>query len=449
MTRVLLLGGGAREHAMAAALAKAGAELFVVSKARNPGLARLAKDHRLAAETDVQAVRDVAQAWRIDLALSGPEAPLEAGCTDALAAMEVRVASPSKAAGEVETSKSYLRALMERHAIPGRVRHHRFTAPEGLRDALRSLGGRVAVKPVGLTGGKGVRVSGDHLKTEAEAEAYAKEVLASRIGGSGGVLLEELLEGEEFTLQAFTDGKTVVAMPAVQDHKRAFEGDKGNNTGGMGAYSAPDGLLPFLTHKDLEAARGIVEGIVKACAAEGRPYRGVLYGQFMLTADGPKVIECNARFGDPEAMNVLGLLQGDYLAICEAIASGTLSQAQVRFERAATVCKYVVPPGYGEAGGKAGVHVQADEAAIAKAGASLFWANVHEEHGRITTGSSRTCAVLAKAPTIAEAEQRCEAALKHVQGEGLRVRRDIGTTALVQRRVEHMQRVLRKAGSRN
>jgi len=427
---------------MGAKLVQAGAELFVLSKTRNPGLARLAKDHKLAPEADPRAATDAAKAWRVELAVCGPEAPLEAGVTDALAAQGVRLASPSKAAGEVETSKAYLRALMERHGIAGRVRNRLFTSPEGLGDWVRELGS-VAVKPVGLTGGKGVRVSGDHLATLDEAEAYAREVLAQRIGGSGGVVVEEKLEGEEFTLQAFSDGKGLVPMPAVQDHKRAFEGDQGNNTGGMGSYSDRDGLLPFLTRSDAEAARRILDGILAALAKEGRPYHGAIYGQFMLTTSGPRVIECNARFGDPEAMNVLGLLASDYLEACEGMAAGSLSPSKVRFEALATVCKYVVPPGYGEAGGKPGIPVQADEAAIREAGAALFWAAVHEEAGRITTTTSRTCAVLAKAPTLAEAEQRCEAGLAHVRGEGLRVRHDIGTPALLRARVLHLEALLR------
>ncbi|HEV8361669.1 MAG TPA: phosphoribosylamine--glycine ligase [Candidatus Thermoplasmatota archaeon] len=448
MTRVLLIGGGAREHAMAQALVRSGAELFVVSKARNPGLARLAKDSKLAPESDVRVVTEAARAWRVELVLAGPEAPLEAGTMDALAAQGVRVASPTKAAAEVETSKAYLRDLMDRHRLDGRVRHTLFTSPAGLGDAIRALGS-VAIKPVGLTGGKGVKVSGDHLRDAAEAEAYARDVLAQRIGGSGGVLVEEKLEGEEFTLQAFCDGATLATMPAVQDHKRAFEGDTGPNTGGMGSYSDRDGLLPFLTRADLAAAERILRGIVAAMAKDGRPYRGAIYGQFMLTADGPKVIECNARFGDPEAMNVLGLLASDYLEACEAIAAGTLSHAKVRFEALATVCKYVVPPGYGAEGGKAGIAVRADEAAIQRGGAQLFWAAVHEDQGRIATSTSRTCAILAKAPTLAEAEGRCEAALEHVRGEGLRARHDIGKPELLRRRVEHMQRLLHQRAGRN
>ena len=448
MTRVLLLGGGAREHAMGEQLVRSGAELFVLSKARNPGLARLAKDLKLASEADVRAVTEAAKAWRVELALAGPEAPLEAGCTDALAAMGVRLASPSKAAAEVETSKAFLRALMEKHAIEGRVRNQLFAAPEGLRDAVRAFG-KVAVKPVGLTGGKGVKVSGDQLATPEEAVAYAREVLSQRIGGSGGVLIEEKLEGEEFTLQAFSDGKAIVPMPAVQDHKRALEGDLGHNTGGMGTYGDSDGLLPFLTRADVEAARRILADIIGAMAKEGKPYRGAIYGQFMLTAQGPKVVECNARFGDPEAMNVLALLASDYLNVCEGMAAGSLGPAAVRFESLATVCKYVVPEGYGKEGGRAGLAVGADEAAIEGEGAHLYWAAVHEAGGRITTTTSRTCAVLAKAPTLAEAEQRCERGLRHVQGEGLRVRHDIGTQALVRRRVEHIQRVLHQEKGRN
>lgn len=435
MTRCLVVGGGAREHAIAAALGRSGGEVYVAMKARNPGLARLAKRFTLLEETDSRAVAGAAKEWGVELAVVGPEAPLQAGVVDALQAEGVACASPTGAAAEIETSKAFMRALMEKHRLPGGVRHRTFTTPSGLREYVRALHA-VAVKPVGLTGGKGVRVTGDQLRSPDDAIAYAEEVLSHRTGGSG-VVIEERLEGEEFTLQAFTDGTRVATMPCVQDHKRALEGDKGSNTGGMGSYSDANGLLPFLIAQDRDEATRILQRIVDALRKEGREYRGAIYGQFMLTASGPKVIEVNARLGDPEALNVLALLKADYVEVCRGMADGKLP-AQIGFAPLATVCKYVVPRGYGIDGAGADTPLDVDEKAIEEEGAQAYYAAVREEAGSVMMSRSRALGVLATGKTIGEAEQRVERALQHVRGE-IRVRHDIATPELLRKRVEHMR----------
>jgi len=296
----------------------------------------------------------------------------------------------------------------------------------------------VAIKPVGLTGGKGVKVTGDHLADAREAYSYAKEILDTKLGGPA-VLVEELAIGEEFTVMAFCDGERIVAMPAIQDHKRAWDGDKGPNTGGMGSYSDADGLLPFLPKADYDTAADIVRRIVAALKKDGRPYVGPIYGQFMLSAEGPRVIEINARFGDPEAMNALTLLESDYVEVCRAMAEGRLS-ASVRWRPEATVCKYVVPKGYGSTPvPPAPLHV--DETAVRHAGAEAYYAAVNEEAGVIRTTTSRAIGVVARGATLEEADGRVEAALKHVRGDAVYVRHDIGSRALVERRVEHMRRL--------
>ncbi|HEX2066173.1 MAG TPA: phosphoribosylglycinamide synthetase C domain-containing protein, partial [Candidatus Thermoplasmatota archaeon] len=272
-------------------------------------------------------------------------------------------------------------------------------------------------------------------------------VFATQQGG-GAVQFEELARGEEFTVMAFTDGATVLPMPAVQDHKRLLEGDEGPNTGGMGSYSQADGLLPFLPRADYDAAVAIVQGLVDALREEGTPYVGVLYGQFMLTAAGPKVIEVNARFGDPEAMNVLHLLESDYLGLACAMATGRLAGQQARFRPAATVVKYVVPRGYGEGSPEAGHHVQVDEFNIRRCRGSVFLGAIEQQtSGPLVTLASRTLAVLGEGATIDEANAVCEASLRHIHGDGLHVRHDIGTAALLQRRVEHMQALRAEAAA--
>ncbi|MGQ0534724.1 MAG: phosphoribosylamine--glycine ligase [Methanobacteriota archaeon] len=435
--KVLVVGGGAREHAIAEAVARSPerASVYVVMKNRNPGLARIAKDVHLAAETDVPRVIEAAKGWGIDLAIIGPEAPLAAGVVDALTSAGILCASPTKGAAEAETDKAFLRRLMLEHELPGSVRHRTFGEPHGLAAFIGELGA-VAVKPVGLTGGKGVKVSGDQLPTIGDAVRYAAGLLEK----GDRVVIEEKLEGEEFTLQAFTDGRTVVPMPCVQDHKRAFEGDTGPNTGGMGSYSDADHRLPFLSEKDVADAARILKGIVDALRAAGREYRGAIYGQFMATRDGPKVIEVNARFGDPEAMNVLSVLETDYVAVALAMAQGTLAERPIRFADRATVCKYVVPQGYGERPA-AGLPVRVDEAGVRREGASVYYAAVHEEGGRVTTTTSRAVAVLGSGGSIEEAEATCERGLAHVSGDAIFVRHDIGTRALVARRVAHMREI--------
>jgi phosphoribosylamine--glycine ligase len=246
-------------------------------------------------------------------------------------------------------------------------------------------------------------------------------------------VLEERLIGEEFTLQAFVDGNHMVPMPLVQDHKRAFEGDLGPNTGGMGSYSMPDHMLPFVSGTDYKKALAIMRATIAALERTGNPYRGILYGQFMNTAKGPKVIEFNARFGDPEAMNVLSLLCSDLSGIVQNIIRGSLSAAQVAFEQKATVCKYIVPEGYPDS------PVSGDPITnIPKEGALLYYANVEEREGRLSTLSSRTLAFVGIGPTLEEAERIAEQSASSVRGN-VRYRRDIGTSALLNRRITHMK----------
>jgi len=250
---------------------------------------------------------------------------------------------------------------------------------------------------------------------------------------SSGVVLEERLIGEEFTLQAFVDGSHLIPMPLVQDHKRAYDGDLGPNTGGMGSYSMPDHKLPFVSETDYTKALAIMQSTVAVMERTGNPYKGILYGQFMNTARGPKVIEFNARFGDPEAMNVLSLLRSDLSGIVDKITTGSLSAADASFEKAATVCKYIVPSGYPDSPAKG------DPVTIGThAGALLYYANVEERGGILSTLSSRTLAFVGIGPTLEEAEQRAEQSASAVKGR-VRYRRDIGTRALLDRRISHMK----------
>lgn len=437
--KVLAVGGGAREHAIVEALVRSGADVYACMKNNNPGIARLSKERLLVDEHDVMKVVEFGRAKGVELAIIGPEGPLEIGLTDGLIKSGIPTASPSQAAARIETSKSFMRQLLSEHRIRGSVRFAIVESVDELRRALDDLGESVVVKPTGLTGGKGVKVFGDHLNSREDILAYGEEVLSKRIGGSATLVLEEKLVGEEFTLQAFCDGRSLAPMPAVQDHKRAYEGDRGPNTGGMGSYSQNDGLLPFLKRSEYDSAVGIMREVVRALRKSGAEYRGTLYGQFMLTRDGPKVIEFNARFGDPEAMNVLSLLESDFVRICTGMAAGSISSRDVRFVPKASVCKYVVPEGYGTKP-LADQEIKVDETAIRNEGARLYYASVNERDGRVYTTTSRSVGIVGIAERIEEAEQTVERALRHVSGR-IHVRHDIAKPEMLAAKVRRMEHI--------
>ena len=448
--KVLSIGGGAREHAVVRAFHRAGAEVYSVMKNRNPGIAELSREVCLCTETDIKTVLEFAARVSADLAFIGPEAPLAVGLSDALEEKGIPVASPSQAAARIETSKEFARELMKKHDIPGRVDFRVFHSPEGIKEYLESLKYEYVIKPIGLTGGKGVKVMGDHFSNTDEAMAYIDEIFSSGIGGGAGLIIEEKAVGEEFTIQAFTDGVHVMPTPAVQDNKRAYEGDKGPNTGGMGSYSRADGLLPFLKKEDYDAAVEIIRKTVKALKNEGNTYKGVLYGQFILTADGVKVIEYNARFGDPEAMNVLSTLKTSMVEIAEGIVNGSLPE-KGEFEPVATVCKYVVPEGYGVKS-LSGEPLLIDEKGIEKTGAEIFYASVNVDISdsesaarKVYTTSSRSLGILAKSGKrgnegIYDAERIVENAMKNISGRFFS-RHDIGTKDYIENKMRRMEEI--------
>jgi phosphoribosylamine--glycine ligase len=426
----LLIGGGGREHAIARALAP-DCELYACASNRNPGIAGLAAGFEQCSETDVDAVVDYAESVDADVAVVGPESALAAGVVDALGEAGVYAFGPPAEAARIETDKAYQRRFMAENGIPGCPAFETFDDADAAADYVTSVEGDVAVKPAGLTGGKGVRVTGDQV-TKSEAAAYVER------SDHDEWVVEERLVGEEFTVQAFVADGEVRPTPAIQDHKRAYEGDEGPNTGGMGSYSDAGPLLPFMEAADYEAAVETLEATVAALPA----YRGVLYGQFMLTADGPKVVEFNARFGDPEAMNTLPVLRTPLSDVVTAARDGESLPALDVAERA-TVCKYAVPAGY-PTDPDAGAHITVDEDVVADAAAGtdgealLFYASVDERPDGLYTTTSRSFAVVGVADTIEAAEAIASEALS-AAGEGLRVREDVGRPELVRRRVEHVE----------
>lgn len=434
--KVLVVGTGAREHAIADAL-KDDVELYCYMSKVNPGISKIA-EFAQGDEGEIEKVAKFAVDNNIDMAFIGPEAPLGKGIVDELEKNGISCVGPSQSAARIETDKSFMRKLFEDYNIEGSLVYKVFDNYEDVSAFLDDFDRDVVVKPVGLTGGKGVKIVGDHLKDNQEAKEYSKEVIDNAMGGFTQVIIEERLIGEEFTIQAFCDGTHLASMPAAQDHPHAFEGDVGAITGGMGSYSDKGGLLPFLSQDDYDEAVKIMEATLKAIAKEAEPYKGILYGQFMLTADGPKLIEYNARFGDPEAMNVLPLLKTPLADVCQAIVDGNLDK--VEFNDKASVCKYIVPDGYPETS-HAGETIEVDEKTIEDLGAKVFYAAVGLEDDEIHLSGSRALGIVASGDSIEEAEKIAEKACACIKGNVYH-RSDVGTTDLVNKRVEHMKEIL-------
>ena len=443
MQKVLVVGNGAREQAIAEALVRSPQkpELYIFIKARNPGMVRIADGVELGDTTSVSDITSYAKRIGVDLAIIGPESPLAAGVVDGLETAGIVCASPAKSAAAIETSKLFARSLMDKYKVPGRKDWKVFEDPHEAEKFIDDYGKPVVVKPIGLTGGKGVKIVDPkltgQLKDLGEAKAYARKVIEESISGQARVLIEEMLLGEEFTLQVFVDGKTVMPTPLVQDNKFAYEGDTGPFTGSMGSFSDSNHLLPFLTAMDFYKALRVMERTVDALRNEGLNYKGALYGGFILTSEGPKVLEFNARWGDPEAMNVLPIFRGDFLEICWAMGNGALDGMSPDFDDKATVCKYLAPKGYPTNPVKG---QKIDIGNILDSEALVHFASVDDRDGEIFMSSSRALGCTGIADTMPEAERIAEDAISRIRGPVF-YRKDIGTKELIDRRVAHMKSI--------
>lgn len=421
---VLVIGGGCREHIIAKRLHSEGNSVFSVMHNRNPGIEAIASETRIAPVTDAEGIAGFAKSKRIEFVVIGPEDPLQAGVADALLAEGIDCFGPEKEAARIETSKSFTRGLLDKYGIPGNPKHSAFTTAEAAIAFIEDCDFDVVVKPSGLTGGKGVKVVGEQLGTNDDAKEYVRQIFGRGIGGDGGVVVEQRLIGEEFSLQAVSDGKRLLAFPLAQDHKKAFEGDKGPNTGGMGSYSMANGLLPFVDEHDRESAMYIMQRTISAMRQEGVEFRGLLYGGFMLTRDGVKLLEYNARFADPESMNVLSVTRGRLTDVLQSAATGNISGG-LTFEKMSTVCRYYVPHGYGEKPVK-GSQITVDEKKIEEMGVDLFYGSVNSEAGKLTTTTSRSFALVAKREEPWDASAMIERAGQFIGGL-VYTRKDIGT----------------------
>lgn len=417
MNKILLVGSGAREHAMAESLVKNGCELSSFMSNHNPGILNLSKERVAGDLNKNDYILSFAGKVKPDFAVIGPEAPLDNGLVDALEEAGIPCASPRKEMAFIETSKSYARNFMRVHGINAYPKFQVFRNGEGLESFLKDLNYEVAVKPDGLTGGKGVKVWGDHFTKPEQVFDYATKVLEKSF-----VIIEEKLKPKqglknaEFTLQALVSGKEVVPMPLVQDFKRAYDDDEGPNTGSMGSYSCADHSLPFLSNSDYERA----VKVMKRTAEAMEYYKGVLYGQFMLADSGVKLVEYNARLGDPEALNVLPLMNESLADCCQEMIDGKLTRKT--FKKLATVCVYMTPKDYPENPKKnERIIVNMSNFGLDK---KIYFASVKPQGIFLATTFSRSLALLGLGSSVREARNNAYSNIHDVCGE-LRYRTDI------------------------
>ena len=416
---ILLLGSGGREHALLAKLAESprAGRLYVAPG--NGGMDVMAEKVEGLDAEDPVAVAEWARTHEIGLVVIGPEAPLVAGVADAVRAAGIACFGPNGDAAQMEGSKKFAKQVMSRAGAPTAA-YRSFTDEQSCSDYVRRVGAPIVVKADGLAAGKGVIVA----KTTEEALAGVHECFSGAFGEAGAtVVVEETLDGPECSLLALTDGKTVVPLATAQDHKRALDGDKGPNTGGMGVYSpVPEHLV---SEEQLAAMVDVERKVVAELAEEGITYSGCLYGGFMLTSEGPKVLEFNARFGDPETQVVLPLLESDLLTIMEATAKGTLAETEVKFSNKHACCLVLASEGYPkkyETGFPITIPADLD--------AEVFVAGAKLEDGVLKTSGGRVLGVTALGDTLKEAIDKAYQEGARVTFQNAYCRKDIGARAL-------------------
>ena len=415
---ILVIGSGGREHALYWKLSESPQTEQIYAIPGNPGMGASAA----IALDDHAAILHFAKEHEIGLVVVGPEVPLMNGLVDEIEAAGIRAFGPRANAAEIEGSKSFAKDLMKKYGIPT-ARYEVFTAAEPARAYIRQEGAPIVVKADGLAAGKGVIVA----MTEQEALDAVDAIMEDHSFGDAGarVVIEEFMEGEEASLLAFTDGTTIRPMISAQDHKRAYDGDRGPNTGGMGTYAPAPVMTPEMTERAVEE---ILKPTIAAMAKEGRIYCGCLYLGLMVTADGPKVVEFNARFGDPETQVVLPLLDSDLVAIMCACADGTLADVPIRWKDGAAVCVVLASGGYpGHYDKGQEIHGLADAEAI---GALVFHAGTAMKDGKLVTNGGRVLGVVGRGADISSAVDAAYAAATKISFKDAYYRKDIAHRAL-------------------
>jgi phosphoribosylamine--glycine ligase len=420
--KLLVIGGGGREHTLAWKLAQSPEAEKIYAIPGNPGMGSVAECVTDISIADNEAMVAFAKEKHIDLAVVGPEVPLTNGIVDALQQAGIKAFGPTRLAAEIEGSKAFSKGLMKKYGIPT-AKYEVFTEIDKARAYIKQEGAPIVIKADGLAAGKGVIVA----MTEPEALAAVDEIMADKAFGAAGsrVVIEEYMDGEEVSILAFTDGRTIKPMISSQDHKCAFDGDKGPNTGGMGTYApAPVATADIVA----EAQKTILDPVIAAMAKEGRPYKGCLYAGLMIVDGQPKVVEFNARFGDPETQVVLPLLESDLVDVMLACVDGSLDKLEVKWSHAAAVCVVMASGGYPKTY-KKGYEIKGlDDAAAV--GDLVFQAGTALQDGKVVTNGGRVLGVVAKAPDISKAVAKAYAGVDKIHFQDAFYRHDIAHRAL-------------------
>ncbi|OBR65687.1 phosphoribosylamine--glycine ligase [Paenibacillus oryzae] len=419
--RILVIGGGGREHAIVWALKKSEKVKELFCAPGNAGIAKLAECVPFAV-SQFDELTAFAKDASIDLVFVGPDDPLADGIVDAFEAAGIPAFGPNKLAAEIEGSKIFMKDLLKKYNIPT-AKYETFTDYEAALSYLREQEVPIVIKADGLAAGKGVTVA----FTREEAETALREAMVDKVFGDAGnqIVIEEFLEGQEMSILAFVDGETVKPMVPAQDHKPIFDGDKGPNTGGMGTYTP----LPHIPQSIVDdAIANIIIPTAKAMVSEGRPFRGVLFAGLMITKDGPKTIEFNARMGDPETQVVLPRLKTDLVDIVLAAMNGRLGEMDIEWSDEAAVCVIAASEGYPGSYPK-GRAITGIEAAEAQ-GALVFHAGTAFKDGELVTSGGRVLGIVGLGRDIAEARKRAYEAVSVIEFEGMQNRSDIAAKAL-------------------
>ncbi len=421
--KILVIGGGGREHALVWKIAQSPAVRKIYCAPGNAGIAKQAECLPFSAE-DVNPLADWAEKERIDLTVVGPEAPLTLGIVDTFEARGMKIFGPSRKAAELEGSKAFAKDLMKKYGIPA-GESETFEDHGAAVRYVRDKGAPLVVKADGLAAGKGVII----CRTVEEALAALDLIMVKKAFGQAGkkAVVEEFLEGEEASFLAFSDGETALPLPTSQDHKAIYDGDQGPNTGGMGAYS-PAPVVSEKIHR--EVMNTVVIPAVRGMAAEGRRYRGVLYAGLIIRDGKPKVLEFNARLGDPETQPLLMRMKSDLIPVLQATTEGKLAGLKVEWDSRPTVCVVMASGGYPGSYEKGKVISGLEEAAKVP-GAFVFHAGTALKGGAVVTNGGRVLGVTALGEGIGEAIRRAYDAAARISWEGAYYRKDIGQKALV------------------
>jgi len=414
--KILIIGSGAREHAIAKSLYSSKSLLYCFATNLNPGIFSLCIGYLIGNIKDIKYITDFGIFFNVDFAIVGPELPLSLGIANSFNKAGIKIIGPVKELARIESSKGFARDLLKKNNIPGLIKYKRFDKVNlETKKFLLELSEEYVIKSDGLEGGKGVKVANKDLFSHEEALKFCSNI-------NGPFVIEEKINGLEFSLLSFSDGNTLQHMPIVQDYKRAYTNNLGPNTGGMGSYNDSNHKLYFLSSEDINLAKKINEltilALQKNCNCK---YKGILYGGFIKSKNRIQLIEFNARFGDPEAINLLSILNTDFLDICYAIINTSLHKLNIKFLNIATVVKYIVPNGYPNNSVQNGIidlsYINNDN--------SLFFGGVNQKNSKIITTSSRAIGVLGKNINIMQAEQEAEYMASKIFGPVF-YRKDIG-----------------------